>query len=89
MTIVRDMFRFRQRIPLNMQTTMFSAAEYACRGFRRQCFTRRLPDHYLLNAFAHHRGSLGLYPGTASDRLGLSREVVRAFLLRRADRFRT
>ncbi|MEQ1591150.1 MAG: glycosyltransferase family 2 protein [Thiobacillaceae bacterium] len=46
--IVRDMFRFRQRIPLNMQTTLF-----ARRAIERECgsvFHAPFPDHYLLNA---------------------------------------
>ena len=46
--IVNDMFRFRQRIPLNMQTTLFSR-----RAIERECgsvFQAPFPDHYLLNA---------------------------------------
>lgn len=46
--IVSDMFRFRQRIPLNMQTTLF-----ARRVIERECggvFVAPFPDHYLLNA---------------------------------------
>lgn len=48
MEIVRDMFRFKQRIPLNMQTTLF-----ARRVIERECggvFRAPFPDHYLLNA---------------------------------------
>ena len=48
MDIVFDMFRFKVRIPLNMQTTLFS------RGvMERECdsvFRAPFPDHYLLNA---------------------------------------
>ena len=46
--IVCDMFRFRPRIPLNMQTTLFArrAIEKECGGVFRAPF----PDHYLLNA---------------------------------------
>ncbi len=46
--IVFDMFRFRQRIPLNMQTTVFSR-----RAIERESggrFQAPFPDHYLLNA---------------------------------------
>lgn len=48
MDIVRDMFRFNTRIPLNMQTTLFSrrAIERDCAGV----FHAPFPDHYLLNA---------------------------------------
>lgn len=48
MGIVKDMFRFRTRIPLNMQTTLFArrAIEKECGGVFRAPF----PDHYLLNA---------------------------------------
>jgi glycosyltransferase involved in cell wall biosynthesis len=46
--IVHDMFRFRQRIPLNMQTTVFArrAIEQESGG----AFEAPFPDHYLLNA---------------------------------------
>lgn len=46
--IVKDMFHFNQRIPLNMQTTLFSrkAIEKECRS----AFQPPFPDHYLLNA---------------------------------------
>jgi hypothetical protein len=46
--IVADMFHFRQRIPLNMQTTLFArrAIERESQGVFRAPF----PDHYLLNA---------------------------------------
>lgn len=46
--IVADMFRFRPRIPLNMQTTVFSR-----RSIERMpapVFRAPFPDHYLLNA---------------------------------------
>jgi glycosyltransferase involved in cell wall biosynthesis len=48
MDIVYDMFRYQTRIPLNMQTTLFSrhAIEKECGGVFRAPF----PDHYLLNA---------------------------------------
>lgn len=48
LSIVKDMFRFHQRIPLNMQTTLFArrAIEKECGGVFRAPF----PDHYLLNA---------------------------------------
>jgi glycosyltransferase involved in cell wall biosynthesis len=48
LSIVFDMFRFRQRIPLNMQTTVF-----ARRAIERESggrFEAPFPDHYLLNA---------------------------------------
>jgi glycosyltransferase involved in cell wall biosynthesis len=48
MAIVRDMFRFRQRIPLNMQTTVFSRK--SIRGMPAPLFQPPFPDHYLLNA---------------------------------------
>lgn len=46
--IVKEMFRFRQRIPLNMQTTLFArrAIDQECGG----AFQAPFPDHYLLNA---------------------------------------
>jgi glycosyltransferase involved in cell wall biosynthesis len=46
--IVRDAYRFTQRIPLNMQTTLF-----ARRAIKQECddvFKAPFPDHYLLNA---------------------------------------
>jgi glycosyltransferase involved in cell wall biosynthesis len=48
MAIVRDMFRFRQRIPLNMQTTVFSRR--SIRQMPPPVFRAPFPDHYLLNA---------------------------------------
>ena len=48
MDIVFDMFRFNVRIPLNMQTTLFSRG-----AMERECdsvFRAPFPDHYLLNA---------------------------------------
>ena len=46
MSIARDMFQFRQRIPLNMQTTLFSRkTAMAVRG---GAFQAPFPDHYLL-----------------------------------------
>ncbi|MDO9271439.1 MAG: glycosyltransferase [Rugosibacter sp.] len=48
LSIVRDAFRFSQRIPLNMQTTLF-----ARRAIKQACddaFKAPFPDHYLLNA---------------------------------------
>jgi glycosyltransferase involved in cell wall biosynthesis len=48
MEIVRDMFRFRHRIPLNMQTALFSRrSALAARG---GVFRPPFPDHYLLHA---------------------------------------
>lgn len=46
--IVNDMFRFRQRIPLNMQTTLF--ARRAIEKESGSVFRAPFPDHYLLNA---------------------------------------
>jgi hypothetical protein len=48
LAIVRDMFRWRSRIPLNMQTTLVSrrAAKRIEGGF----FQAPFPDHYALNA---------------------------------------
>jgi len=48
-SIVRDMYRFKIRIPLNMQTTLVSrrAAERCIRG---NVFHPPFPDHYALNA---------------------------------------
>ena len=48
-SIVRDMYRFRVRIPLNMQTTLVSrhAAEKYIQG---DVFHPPFPDHYALNA---------------------------------------
>jgi glycosyltransferase involved in cell wall biosynthesis len=48
MDIVRDMFRFQQRIPLNMQTTIFSRR--AIEKESGSIFEAPYPDHYLLNA---------------------------------------
>jgi len=48
MDIVCDMFSFKTRIPLNMQTTLFSR-----RVIEQECgdvFQAPFPDHYLLNA---------------------------------------
>lgn len=47
-TIVRDMYRFRPRIPLNMQTTVFarSLADAIPGGV----FQEPFPDHFALNA---------------------------------------
>jgi glycosyltransferase involved in cell wall biosynthesis len=47
-SIVRDMFRFRPRIPLNMQTTIFSRR--AISHLVPPVFREPFPDHYLLNA---------------------------------------
>lgn len=53
-SIVRDMFRFRVRIPLNMQTTLVSrrSAERIIGGMFRPPF----PDHYALNALLLNAG---------------------------------
>ena len=48
LSIVRDMFRFQQRIPLNMQTTLFSRR--AAERVRGGIFPPPFPDHYMLNA---------------------------------------
>jgi glycosyltransferase involved in cell wall biosynthesis len=48
LSIVCDMFRFRQRIPLNMQTTLF--ARRAIEKESGSVFRAPFPDHYLLNA---------------------------------------
>jgi len=49
LTIVEDMFRFRPRIPLNMQTTLVSRAA-AQRLPQGRLFRAPFPDHYALNA---------------------------------------
>jgi hypothetical protein len=46
--IVKDMFRFRPRIPLNMQTTVFSRR--SIEHMPPPVFRAPFPDHYLLNA---------------------------------------
>lgn len=48
MDIVHDMFRFSQRIPLNMQTTVF--ARRTIEKESGSAFEAPYPDHYLLNA---------------------------------------
>ena len=48
LSIVRDMFQFRQRIPLNMQTTLFSRSVAAT--VPGGIFQPPFPDHFLLNA---------------------------------------
>lgn len=47
--VVEDMYRFRVRIPLNMQTTLV-ARRAADRYIPGECFHPPFPDHYLLNA---------------------------------------
>ncbi len=47
-SIVKDMFRFRVRIPLNMQTTLVSGK--AARLIAGGIFQPPFPDHYALNA---------------------------------------
>ncbi|MDD5428970.1 MAG: glycosyltransferase family A protein, partial [Candidatus Omnitrophica bacterium] len=47
-SIVRDMFRFRVRIPLNMQTTIMSRK--AIDNIKGGIFRPPFPDHYALNA---------------------------------------
>jgi glycosyltransferase involved in cell wall biosynthesis len=47
-SIVHDMFRFRPRIPLNMQTTLF--ARNAAHAVPGGVFQPPFPDHFLLNA---------------------------------------
>ncbi len=46
--IVRDMFDFRNRVPLNMQTTLMSRA--AMNKVRGGAFQPPFPDHYALNS---------------------------------------
>lgn len=46
--IVKDMFRFRNRIPLNMQTTLMSKA--AINQISGGIFKPPFPDHYALNS---------------------------------------
>ena len=46
--IVRDMFRFQQRVPLNMQTMVF--ARTAIERESQSKFVEPFPDHYLVNA---------------------------------------
>jgi hypothetical protein len=48
LSIVRDMFRFKPRIPLNMQTTLVSRA--ALSRIPGGAFQPPFPDHYALNA---------------------------------------
>ena len=47
-SIARDMFRFRVRIPLNMQTTLVSRK--SALGIQGGVFQPPFPDHYALNA---------------------------------------
>lgn len=46
--IVRDMFRFRVRYPLNMQLTLFSRSAVAC--VPGDLFRAPFPDHFALNS---------------------------------------
>lgn len=46
--VVRDMLRFRVRVPLNMQTTVFARA--ATERVRGAVFPAPFPDHYALNS---------------------------------------
>lgn len=46
--IVRDMFRFNNRIPLNMQTTLMSRS--AMNQIRGGAFQPPFPDHYAINS---------------------------------------
>lgn len=48
LSIVRDMYRFRVRIPLNMQTTLVSRNAAMC--IKGGVFHPPFPDHYALNA---------------------------------------
>lgn len=52
--IVRDMFRFRIRIPLNMQTTVF--ARKVAERVEQGVFQPPFPDHYALNALLMKSG---------------------------------
>jgi glycosyltransferase involved in cell wall biosynthesis len=47
--IVRDMFRFKVRFPLNMQLTLFSRAAVA--AVPGEVFRAPFPDHFALNSF--------------------------------------
>lgn len=47
-SVVCDMFRFRVRLPLNMQTTVF--ARRATRAIRGEIFPPPFPDHFALNS---------------------------------------
>jgi glycosyltransferase involved in cell wall biosynthesis len=47
--IVRDMFRFKVRVPLNMQLTLFSRAAVA--AIPGELFRAPFPDHFALNSF--------------------------------------
>jgi len=47
-SIVKEMFRFRPLIPLNMQTTLISRK--AVESVRGELFREPFPDHYALNA---------------------------------------
>ena len=49
LSIVRDMFRFRVRFPLNMQLTIFSRAAVA--SVPGDVFRAPFPDHFALNSF--------------------------------------
>lgn len=53
--IVRDMFRFRNRIPLNMQTTLMKRA--AMDTIKGGAFQPPFPDHYALNSLLLTAGS--------------------------------
>jgi hypothetical protein len=54
LAIVRDMFRFRVRFPLNMQLTLFSRAAVA--AVPGELFRAPFPDHFALNSFLLRAG---------------------------------
>jgi glycosyltransferase involved in cell wall biosynthesis len=54
LSIVKDMYRFRLRIPLNMQTTLVS--RIAAEGIGGGMFRAPFPDHYALNALLLNAG---------------------------------
>jgi len=60
-SIVRDMFRFQQRIPLNMQTTLFRRDAVSL--FDGEIFLPPFPDHYLLNALLLTADKWVYHPG--------------------------
>lgn len=58
--VVRDMFRFRPRLPLNMQTTVFSRR--AINRLGPKPFKAPFPDHYALNGMLLTSGSWQVIP---------------------------
>jgi glycosyltransferase involved in cell wall biosynthesis len=58
--VVRDMFRFRVRYPLNMQLTLVSRR--AAKRIRGGMFQPPFPDHYAINSLLLQAESLVYYP---------------------------